>query len=305
MGDGSVLQLDELTTIEIKAPRQASSRATVSLPSGSALFSNRGSSREVSIETPSANGAIRGTAFLLSVGTGDGATTVSMIEGAFELSSASGSVTARQSEQARSGSAQSPSKGVLSDLGDSAPWYLALESSLPSLKPLSGATRTDFFTALPNATTKWRQIAPQLAGAATIKHRPWAKDILRTSFAAVGPDCGMRARILKSVIAASPEQANELTELAIALGPGCAGAFGGGSGAPTSGEQGEGNFGNAPENQNPPPGSIGGGGGQGNVVAICHNGRTIFVSPRGAEQHLNNHPGDTLGPCQVTPTGNR
>ena len=41
-----------------------------------------------------------------------------------------------------------------------------------------------------------------------------------------------------------------------------------------------------------------------NSVAICHNGHTIMVSPQGAENHLRNHPGDTLGPCEVTPVQN-
>ena len=67
MGDGSVLQLDELTTIEIKPPKDAADHATINLPRGSAYFFNKGNSPEVNIETPSANGAIRGTAFVLTV----------------------------------------------------------------------------------------------------------------------------------------------------------------------------------------------------------------------------------------------
>ena len=301
MSDGSVLQLDELTTIEIKAPKEAAERATINLPKGAAYFFNRGNSREVGIETPSANGAIRGTAFVLTVGT-DGATQVAMIEGAFELSSGAGRVIAREREQARAASNEAPAKGILSDLGNSAPWYLVLENDLSTLQPLRSASRSDFFTALPNATRKWHQIAPQLAGAATIARTAWAKDILRASFAAIGADCGMRARILRSVTAAAPEQASELLELAIALAPSCADAFADRDAGPT--DEDEGNFGNVPGNQNPPPGSVGGRGGQANLVAICHNGRTIFVSPRGAQAHLNNHPGDSLGPCQVTPTTN-
>jgi hypothetical protein len=301
LADGSVLQLDELTTIEIKPPREAADQATINLPKGSAYFFNRGNAREVAIETPSANGAIRGTAFVLTVGA-DGGTQVAMIEGAFELSTRAGRVIAREREQARAGSNDGPTTGLLSDLGSSAAWYLVLENDLSSLRPLHAASRADFFTALPNATTKWRQIAPQLAGAATITRTEWAKEILRSSFTAVGPDCAMRARTLRSVIAAAPDQASQLTELAIALGPGCADAFEERTGAP--GFEDEGRFAAAPANQNPPPGSLGGGGGQGNLVAICHNGRTIHVSPAGAAAHLNNHPGDSLGRCQVTPTTN-
>src|SRR5450755_2780784 len=84
MGDGSVLQLDELTTIEIKPASEAGTKATLSLPKGSAFFFSRGKSHEARIETPAANGAIRGTAFVLKVTSA--ATAVSMIEGAFALS---------------------------------------------------------------------------------------------------------------------------------------------------------------------------------------------------------------------------
>jgi hypothetical protein len=302
MSDGSVLQLDELTTIEIKSPKESGSLATVNLPGGSAFFFNKGTSGEVTIETPSANGAIRGTAFVLTVNRADGGTSVAMIEGAFELSSVAGRVTAREREQAQAGAAQAPTKGALSDLGDAAPWYLVLENNLSTLQTLREASRQEFFEALPQATRTWRDIAPQLAGAAAIARKPWAKDILRASFAAVGADCGMRARILRSVMAAVPEQASGLLELASELAPECARAFG--NDGRSEYEGGEGNYGDAPGNQNPPPGTLGGGAGQGNVLAICHNGRTIFVSPRGAEAHLRNHPGDRLGACQVTPITN-
>jgi ferric-dicitrate binding protein FerR (iron transport regulator) len=38
MADGSVLQLDELTTIEIKPPKVANTSATLKVPSGAAYF---------------------------------------------------------------------------------------------------------------------------------------------------------------------------------------------------------------------------------------------------------------------------
>jgi hypothetical protein len=113
----------------------------------------------------------------------------------------------------------------------------------------------------------------------------------------------MRARILRSVIAAAPEQAAKLTEYAIELAPSCAGAFGGGGTQTSPGT--EESFGPPPsiDNFGNPPGLAIGGGGQGNVIAVCHNGHTIFVAPQAAEAHLRH--GDTLGPCQVTPVQNR
>ncbi len=303
MTDGSVLQLDELTTIEIKPPKEANAEATLSIPGGATFFSNGGRGREVRIETPSANGAIRGTAFLLTVNRAGGQSEVSMIEGAFEMSNGGGGVVARQNEQARTTGATGPKKDVYGDTGDTAPWYLVLETRAPGARALSGVEKPAFLKALYDTIKRYRHVAPQLSGGATLVRREWALEILEEAFRAVGPDCEMRARILRSIIAAAPEQAAELTELAIALGPGCAGAFGSGGAGGDSSRDG---FGSVP-NQNilPPPGSIGGGGGQGNVVAICHNGLTIFVSPQGAVEHLRNHAGDTPGPCQVTPVTNR
>ena len=302
MADGSVLQLDELTTIEIKPPKVAHASATLSVPSGAAYFFNQGSSREVQVETPSANGAIRGTAFLLTVNRVTGQTGVTMIQGAFELSNAVGRVLARQGEQASTG-ADGPGKTPYGDTGDTAPWFLVLEDQLPDAGNLADANKPAFLATIPSAIKQFRHVAPQLAGGATIVRKEWARDILREAFNAVGPDCAMRARILRSVIAAAPEQAAALTELAIELGPDCAGAFStGGTGGY---DESTGGFGAPPQNGAAPPGFGSGGGGQGNVVGICHNGRTIFVSPAGAENHLRNHLGDTVGPCQVTPTQNR
>lgn len=302
MSDGSVLQLDELTTIEIKAPKVAGSGATLSVPGGAAFFSNSGSSREVQIETPSANGAIRGTAFLLTVNPNGGQSAVSMIEGLFDLSNSNGKVTARQGEKAQAAGA-GPSKDLYGETGDTGPWYLVIEGQFQGVKSLRKADKIAFMNAVPGSIKRFKQVSSQLSGGAAIARKEWARDILEEAFKAVGGDCGARAGILRSVIAAVPEKAAELTELAVALGPDCAGAFGGGGGAPPSSG---GDFGNAPDSSlAPPPGSVGGGGGQGNVVAICLRGRTIFVSPQGAEEILRNNPGATLGACQVTPVTNR
>ncbi len=302
MTDGSILQLDELTTIAIKAPKTAGAGVTLSVPGGAAFFSNQGHSREVSVETPSANGAIRGTAFLLTVNPNGGQSEVSMIEGAFELSNSGGNVLARQGEQARAAGG-GPAKGWYGDLGNTAPWYLVLEGQLPAVQSLRKVGKEQFLGTLPKAIKRYRQIAPQVSGRAAMVRKDWALDVLEEAFKAAGPDCGMRARILRSVIAAAPEKAPELTELAISLGPDCAGAFGGGGASPSSDSDGFGNP--ASLNNSLPPFPSIGGGGQGNVIAICHNGQTIFVSPQEAEAHLRNHGGDTLGACTVTPVTNR
>ncbi|MGZ4982612.1 MAG: FecR family protein [Chthoniobacterales bacterium] len=303
LADGSVLQLDELTTIEIKPSSDAGGKATLSLPKGSAFFFSRGKSHgEVKIETPAANGAIRGTAFVLRVTPTD--TAVSMIQGAFALSNSGGAVTAHEGQSADAGAGGSPTERILSDSGKAAPWYLVLENRLGRLQSLRNASRTQFFSALPDATKQFRIVAPQLAGAATYARTEWALDILRTSFAAVGSDCGMRARILRSVTEADPADAAKLLEQAIELGPSCAGAFAGGGGGPGVGAEGGSMGGNTNMgNVGNPPGSNGGGG-VGNLVAVCFKGQTLLLTPDEAQNFIKQHPGATLGACQVTPVAN-
>ena len=170
-------------------------------------------------------------------------------------------------------------------------------------RSMQSVPKADFLQALCSAVKKHRSAAPQIVRVAVAARPEWKNDILRTAFNCLGTgDCRLLGGVLRGAIAGSPGDASELTALAIELAPGCASSFPG-----TGGEPGEdyGNFGTAPGNLNPVPGTIAGGGGQGNVVAICHNGETLFVSPGQAEEHLNNHPGDTLGGCVVTGTQNQ
>ncbi len=179
----------------------------------------------------------------------------------------------------------------------------AVQDNLPRGQTVANASKADLLSAICAAVRKNRNQAPQI-GRAIAQVRPdLAKDVLRTIFRCLGSDdCRLLGRVLRFVNEAVPDQASGNTSLALELAPDCATAFpGGGPGGPDDG----GNFGQGPANQNPPPGTIGGGGGQGNVVAICHNGKTIFVSPQGAENHLKNHPGDSLGACVVTPSSNQ
>ncbi len=181
-----------------------------------------------------------------------------------------------------------------------------IEANLPQGQTIAQASKADLLSAVCAAIKKNPRNAPQIARVAATARPEMAGDILRTAFrcATTGAnDCALLGRILRSVIAAVPDQASSLTDLAISLAGNCAGSFQPGNGG---GEDNGGNFGQGPGNQNPPPGSIGGvGGGQGNVVAICHNGKTIFVSPKTAEKFLALNPGDTLGPCVITPVQNQ
>jgi hypothetical protein len=176
-----------------------------------------------------------------------------------------------------------------------------IESQLPQGKTVQTAGKAEFLAAVCAAVKKFRSAAPAIVRSAVDSHPEWKKDILRTAFRCIGSgDCRLLNRVLHAAITGHENDARELTELAIELAPDCASAFGGAGG----GSDDEGNFGNPPGNLNPPPGSIGGGGGQGNVIAVCFNGVTQFFSPEGAQDFINTHPGATLGACQVTQSQN-
>ncbi len=175
-----------------------------------------------------------------------------------------------------------------------------IESQLPQGKTTANASKVDYLAAVCEAVKKFKSAARAIVQAAVSAHPQWKNDILRSAFSCAGDDCRLLGRILRGAIDASPGDASALTDLATQLAPGCANSFGGGHG----GED-EGVFGVSPgTNLNPPPGSIGGGGGQGNIVAVCVNGQTLFVTPERAQELINS--GDaTLGACQVTPSVNR
>ncbi len=177
-----------------------------------------------------------------------------------------------------------------------------IEANLPEGKTISTANKNELLAAVCAAIKKNRGSAAQIVRAAVEARKQWTRDIVRAAFECTGSDdCRLLGRILRGAIAGNPDDASALTEYATDLVPSCAGSFGG----TDSGDDDGGNFGNVPGNQNPPPGSIGGGGGQSNVVAVCINGVTRFFTPEGAEDALRNNPGATLGACQVTPVQNQ
>ncbi len=100
MTDLSVLRIDELTTIEITPPSSASDKPGLNVKDGATYFFSREKSREMRIETPAANGAMRGTEFVVRVAA-NGSTTLTMLDGEVELSNAQGSVVVTSGEQAK------------------------------------------------------------------------------------------------------------------------------------------------------------------------------------------------------------
>ena len=170
-----------------------------------------------------------------------------------------------------------------------------IQQSLPRGRTMANASKPQFLAAVCSAVQKFRNAAPQIVRAASEARPAWRNDVIRTAVRCAGNrDCDLLGRMHNGLVGAYPDDASAITELFARLAPNC--DFAGGTAD-------EGVYDNPPGNLNPPPGSVGGRGGQGNLVAICHNCRVIFVSPRAVQAHLAH--GDTLGACQVTPCQNR
>jgi tetratricopeptide (TPR) repeat protein len=106
----SVLQIDELTTIEILAPRgPAAEKPGLDVKAGQIFFFSRDRPREIELQTPVATGALRGTEFHLLVGSG-GRTILTMLDGEVELRNKMGSVVVRSGEQGLVEPGRAPTK---------------------------------------------------------------------------------------------------------------------------------------------------------------------------------------------------
>lgn len=123
LSDASVLRVDELTTTEILPPKSAADKSTLSVEQGTTFFFSREKSREVKLETPVANGAIRGTEFVVRVAA-NGRTTVTMLDGELELSNSAGSVLVHSGEEAHVARGQRPTKTAALYAINSVQWCL-------------------------------------------------------------------------------------------------------------------------------------------------------------------------------------
>ena len=121
LSDFSILRLDELTEAEILPPPSATTKPTVDLKQGTAYFFSREKSREINVQTPAANGTIRGTEFVVTVAA-NGSTSFTMIDGEVETSNGNGSLVVRSGERADIEPGGQPTKTEASDPIDSARW---------------------------------------------------------------------------------------------------------------------------------------------------------------------------------------
>jgi tetratricopeptide (TPR) repeat protein len=123
MTDLSVLRIDELTTIEITSPSTASDKPGLNVKDGTTYFFSREKSREMRIQTPAANGAMRGTEFVVKVAA-NGSTTLTMLDGEVELSNPQGSVVVTSGEQAKVDVGGAPRKTAVLEAINVIQWCL-------------------------------------------------------------------------------------------------------------------------------------------------------------------------------------
>jgi hypothetical protein len=171
-----------------------------------------------------------------------------------------------------------------------------IQSKLPPNTTIATATDAQLLEAVCQAVRQWPKEAALIVRTAAGARKSIRTDILCMAARCLRErhslECGWIRDVLREWIKAEPSLANELTESIMECVPECRET------------RGEGEFGNPPNNINPPPGSVGGGAG-GNVCIVCHNGSEIQVACDDVEEFLRNHPGDTRGPCVPTPSANR
>src|SRR5262249_27598777 len=123
LSDSTIGRMDELAEAEILPPRQASDKPTVDVKQGTSFFFSREPSREMHVQTPAANGAIRGTEFVVRVGA-NGYSTFTMLDGEVEVSNAQGPVLIHSGEQAESAVGGVPHKTAVIEAINSIQWCL-------------------------------------------------------------------------------------------------------------------------------------------------------------------------------------
>src|SRR5262249_15755510 len=117
-GDSSILRIDELTEEEILPPQVAGAQPTMELKQGSLYFFSREKSREIHVQTPAANGAIRGTEFVITVAA-NGSTSFTILDGEVEIANPQGSVLVQSGERSEIEPGAKPAKAAVTDAMDS------------------------------------------------------------------------------------------------------------------------------------------------------------------------------------------
>lgn len=139
--DLSIYRMDELSKVTITPPSTTSDKPGLNLKEGTTYFFSREKSREMRIETPAANGAIRGTEFVVTVAA-NGSTTLTMLDGEVELSNAQGSLLVTSGEQAKVDVGGRPRKTAMLEAINVIQWCLYYPGVL-DLKELGYSRNAD------------------------------------------------------------------------------------------------------------------------------------------------------------------
>lgn len=122
LSDLSVVRVNELTLLEIRAP-SSGQKGFLDAGPGSIYFFNRERPSTIEFRTPVASGAIRGTEFHLAVAA-DGETTLTMFDGEVLLSNAQGELAFRGGEQGIVTPGQAPRKTAVVNAINLIQWCL-------------------------------------------------------------------------------------------------------------------------------------------------------------------------------------
>jgi outer membrane receptor protein involved in Fe transport len=123
LSDLSVVRLDQLTVLEIRASQGEAEKAGLGLKGGSTYFFNRDRPGTTRFETPTASGAIRGTEFNLAVAE-DGTTVVTLLDGEVLLTAEQGSLSLKSGEEGTVRPNQPPTKTAVIDAINVIQWAL-------------------------------------------------------------------------------------------------------------------------------------------------------------------------------------
>lgn len=123
LSNQSVLRVNQLTTLQIEPPTDEAGKSVLDLRSGAAYFFNRESPVETQFRTPQASGAIRGTEFNIEVAE-NGATVVTLIDGAVDLKNDLGQVSLGSGEQGIVEPGKAPRKTAVVDAINIIQWSL-------------------------------------------------------------------------------------------------------------------------------------------------------------------------------------
>ena len=121
--DLSVMRLDQLTVFEIGAARGPEGGGSIDLKQGAAYLFSRERTPEMRINTPAANGALRGTQLVVRV-TPALKTLMTVLEGEVDLSNAQGSVTLTSGEQGEVEPGKAPRKTAVINAVNILQWAL-------------------------------------------------------------------------------------------------------------------------------------------------------------------------------------